>query len=152
MMTPELNKDNNLSFNLEETDSIKKYSYWTNIISLICKISGIIVMILGIPMLFAFGFGLVYIGLGFLTYKFGTWFKSSSDAVKFLPDSKSPEELKASLFNIINPLAKINKIQAILTFVMIAIYILLTILIISYFYSSASLLNGYPTQYKTSPY
>jgi hypothetical protein len=152
MTDTELNIDPKTTFNLEETDSIKKYSYWTNIISLICKVSGIILMVLGVPMLFAFGLGLIYIGLGFLTYKFGTWFKSSSDAVKFLPDVKSHEELKARIFDIINPLAKINKIQAIMTFIAIALYILLIILVVTYFYSNSSLLNSYPNQYKTGPY
>ncbi len=136
-------------FNLEQTESIRQYSKWTNLISLLCKISGIITMIIGVPTILAFGVGFIYIGIGFLTYKFGVWYKSSSDAVKYLPDNSSDlNTLKNSLFNIINPLTTINKINAIMTFVIIGLCVLFTLLTIVLIISSPNMLksnnNYYP--------
>jgi hypothetical protein len=103
------NSKNNDVITVNEISILNSFQKWVNYESLIFKIIGVLLFLVGIPLLFAYGAGFIYFILGIITFRQGVLLSASSKFSKNLSLTDNTE-----ILNTLKPLKDFFVIDSIL--------------------------------------
>jgi hypothetical protein len=115
MENKNLETNNNLIYTLTAEELVlKRFSYWSAFIGNIFRVVGIILIILGVPLMLVMGIGVIYLILGYIYYKLGGWYIVSSNATNNKLEKGEGESNYTSMITAFDALTKAFKTQAII--------------------------------------
>jgi hypothetical protein len=136
----------------EQKNTLKGYSRWTKFICILSYISCGFVILVGVPLILALGFGFIYIGLGVLGIWLTNKLRKTAVITKEIAEAESlsyeqSSDRLVSAIEHLRLLSKISGILQIVSIVMILVSMLGFALLIG---TSSDFRNGFTQEYDDS--